>query len=428
MHRRLIVDMTDIWLFLAQNDRVTGIQRVVLKQAQHLLSQDGIETLLGYYDPRFGIYARFPMSAGLDDLTALRSTVRASHIRPPRPHKLRNRPLASLYHWIRTRALPALRRLLTRRRSMPELLAFRDGDIVLSLGGGWVSTEMFRLVEPLAKQGAVTPVVLIHDIIPLLDVDGPAGERDGNSYHLWLSDIARYAGGFLVTSDSAQSGFAGYLADIGATDQCVEKAPLPHEFQPRDGQTVSPDIAALGPEEYVLAVISHNLPRKNLDRLLETWGRLRDRLGEAATPRLVIAGGIMQADLPEAAVNRLGGRLQIAFRPNDTELTHLYRGALFTVFPSTYEGWGLPIGESLWMGKFCVTSNTSSMPEVGGAFCDYFDPLDIDSMAEAIERPIRDRAYLRSREEAINRAKLTSWEQSAAMLRDAVMRIAGDGE
>lgn len=389
MRRRLIVDMTDIWLYLARNDRVTGIQRVVLKQAKHLLAQDGVETLLGYYDPRFGIYARFPQTAGLDDLGALTRTLQARHIRPMRPYKYHNRPAARLFQLTRTRALPALRRLLTRRKFMPEPLAFREGDIVLSLGCGWVSTEMFRLVKPLAKQGTVTPVALIHDMTPLLGVDGPTGERNDNLFHLWLSDISRYAGGFLVTSDSAQSDFVRYLADIGAGGQRVEKAPLAHEFQPRDGQAVSPDIAAFTPKGHVLAVVSYNLPRKNLGRLLETWCRLHDRLGEAAMPRLVIAGGITQADLPEAAASQLGDHLQLAFRPNDTELTHLYRNALFTVFPSTYEGWGLPIGESLWMGKFCVTSNVSSMPEVGGPFCDYFDPLDIDSMTAAIGRRSR---------------------------------------
>jgi len=52
--------------------------------------------------------------------------------------------------------------------------------------------------------------------------------------------------------------------------------------------------------------------------------------------------------------------------PSDEELAYLYKNSLFTVFPSYYEGWGLPIGESLWFGKPVVASNTSSMREVGG--------------------------------------------------------------
>lgn len=83
---------------------------------------------------------------------------------------------------------------------------------------------------------------------------------------------------------------------------------------------------------------------------------------------------------------------------SDSELRQAYRSCLFTVFPSLCEGWGLPIAESLIQGKFCVASNRTSIPEVGGDFVDYFDPSDEDEALAKIERLLFDPAYLVTRE------------------------------
>lgn len=426
MGGRIIIDLTDIWLHLARNQRVTGIQRVVLKIAKHLHTQDRIQVLLGYYDPRFGIYSHFVVKADLDNLAALRAATQARYVSPYRPYKFTGRPVARFFQYLRKRALPALRRLVYSRAAKPAPLDFEEGDIVLSLGCGWSAPDMFRLMEPLARTGAVTPIVLIHDMTPLLGDSWRTDRRKTNFFHLWLSDISRYAGNFLAYSESTRLDLDAYLAEFGAGNHRIEKVTLAHEFQIGDPEPVSDKITSLARQEYVLAVISHALDNKNLKGLLEAWSRLCTDCGHAAIPCLMIAGGIEHANLPGAVVDHLGDRLAIVSRPNDSELALLYESALFTVLPSTYEGWGLPIGESLWHGKFCITSNVASMPEVGGPFCDYFDPHDVDNMVEVLKKPILDRDYLREREAAIDRSALITWDQSAEILLEAVMRIAGD--
>ena len=79
------------------------------------------------------------------------------------------------------------------------------------------------------------------------------------------------------------------------------------------------------------------------------------------------------------------------------ELRQAYRSCLFTVFPSLCEGWGLPVAESLVQGKFCVASNCTSIPEVGGDLIDYFDPTDDDDALAKIERVLLDPVYLAAR-------------------------------
>ena len=68
----------------------------------------------------------------------------------------------------------------------------------------------------------------------------------------------------------------------------------------------------------------------------------------------------------------------------DTELSDLYRGALFTVYPSFYEGWGLPVAESLAFGKFCLASTAPSLREVGKDWIEYLDPHDEQIWAQKI--------------------------------------------
>jgi glycosyltransferase involved in cell wall biosynthesis len=424
MARRLIIDLTDIWLYLARNSRVTGIQRVVLKQAEYLLAQDGIEALLGYYDPRFGVYAHFPQAAKLDNFEALREAVGSSFIKPFYPHKYINRPFRRLFKLLHTRTLQTIRYLLASPGFRPEPLTFQEGDVVLSLGWGCDAVEMFNLVGPLTKGGKISLVVAIHDMMPLPDADEPAVEWKNNYFHIWLSGLAPYVSGYVTVSKNTQRDLNRYLTQFGNGGARIEVFKPAHEFQPTCEQPPAGSTAAVTPGNYVLAVISYPTPHKNFARLTEVWARLAATLGKETMPRLVIAGGVNRTDLPDAMAEQLGDLIQVVHRPSDAELSFLYRNTLFTVFPSTYEGWGLPIGESLWMEKLCVTSNASSMPEVGGPLCDYFDPLDIDSMAGAIGRPIADRAYLASREAAIDRSKLLSWEQSAATLRDTVIRIA----
>lgn len=103
-------------------------------------------------------------------------------------------------------------------------------------------------------------------------------------------------------------------------------------------------------------------------------------------------------------------RIKIISGANDAELTWLYRNALFTVFPSFYEGWGMPIAESLAYGKVCIAANTSSMPEIAGNLIDYFSPYNTSELLERIVQYL-DPKELSSKEKQIKEAyKPTTWK------------------
>ena len=126
-------------------------------------------------------------------------------------------------------------------------------------------------------------------------------------------------------------------------------------------------VALLRLKSFALSVGTVEI-RKNHARLLHLWESMAREWGEG-WPKLIIAGKRgWQADEALRALRRADNQSPYLWieAPTDEELVWLYSRASFTVFPSLAEGWGMPIGESLWFGKPCVASNTTSMPEVGG--------------------------------------------------------------
>jgi len=81
----------------------------------------------------------------------------------------------------------------------------------------------------------------------------------------------------------------------------------------------------------------------------------------------------------------VAGKIELLHHVDDADLAVLYQHAQFTVYPSLYEGWGLPVAESLAFGKYCLASNAASLPEVGGDWVDYLDPWDVPGWAERLQ-------------------------------------------
>jgi glycosyltransferase involved in cell wall biosynthesis len=150
--------------------------------------------------------------------------------------------------------------------------------------------------------------------------------------------------------------------------------------------------------DYVLAVGTLE-PRKNLARVVEAAAR-------AGVPlKLVGAPGWGDAGVPPGRVEWLG-------RVGDEELAAAYRGARALVFPSLYEGFGIPVLEAMSCGTPVVTSTGSGTEEVAGDAAVLVDPLDVDAIAAAIDAASRRRDELAAL--GLRRAQAYGWEQSAA--------------
>jgi len=194
----------------------------------------------------------------------------------------------------------------------------------------------------------------------------------------------------------------GYAPDVPSVDDCP--ASLKH----------------LSGKPFALYVATFE-PRKNHVFLHFLWNQLIDR-GIAPPIPVVMAGcpGWRTEDLLDRMrLNRklTPEHLVLAHGLSDAEIAWLYRNCRFTVYPSLYEGWGLPITESLSHGKYCIASDNSSLPEAGQGLTRNINLLDGREWIEEVERCITDDNYLHQREERISRGFETrSWEDSAAEL------------
>jgi glycosyltransferase involved in cell wall biosynthesis len=283
------------------------------------------------------------------------------------------------------------------RRQRFEQFA-RPGDILVSLGAGWGVPNYVQHIAEAKRRYGIKFSTLIHDLIPI-EYESLVEQRHVVQFRDWLQQVLPVADVVLTASKHSRHALIKLARDAGW--------PLPRVEVVEPGSGFNNRLAPEGairvdlPKPYVLFVSTIEI-RKNHRLLVRIWRRLLERHGTDAVPSLVFAGQIgwlvddLLADL--VASDYLGGKIVLMPGLSDAELREAYRSSLFTVFPSLCEGWGLPIAESLMHGKFCVASNRTSIPEVGGDLVDYFDPANEADVLAKIERLLLDPAYLKARE------------------------------
>jgi glycosyltransferase involved in cell wall biosynthesis len=186
--------------------------------------------------------------------------------------------------------------------------------------------------------------------------------------------------------------------------------PFSSKPDPTTVASVTSRLGIRGP--YILAVGTLE-PRKNYTRLIQAYALLRSR---GVRHRLIIAGARGWLYEPIfRTVRQKGLDGEVAFvRPSDSDLAALYAGAGAFVFPSLYEGFGIPPLEALASGVPSAVSNRASMPEVVDDAAVQFDPTDVEDIAEATERILSDQ---RLREELVRRgperAERFTWDRAA---------------
>jgi len=268
---------------------------------------------------------------------------------------------------------------------------------------------------PLAS--AIPVAVTVHDLIPVID----SRYRTSALFRLYVAlAVAGTRRARLILTDSVASR-ADVIGRLGVAEERVRVVYLAADerFAPTvDAAELAAFRARLGlPDKYLLYLGGHDY-RKNVIGLLEAFALA---WGQGLRLPLVVAGrlpkpGPLFPDLP-GAVERLGLRGQVLFPGpgDDADTPRLYQAATAFVFPSTYEGFGLPPLEAMACGTPVVCSSASSLPEVVGDAAISFEPTDCLALATALLRVATD-AELRAdlRERGLARAAQFSWRKCAA--------------
>jgi glycosyltransferase involved in cell wall biosynthesis len=256
-------------------------------------------------------------------------------------------------------------------------------------------------------------IVTIHDAFAYVSPE-THNWLDNWRYHHQLPSAARQADAVISVSECSRQDLIRHLGLANEQVHVIAEGVSPR-FKPiADGierQAVLDRYSIRQP--YLLYVGGINA-RKNIARLFAAYAQLRER-----RPNLtLVLGGKRQWQTGEidAALRELdlGDHVHFTGYVDDADLPALYSGAEAFVFPSLYEGFGLPPLEAMACGTPVVTSNVSSLPEVVGEAALTVDPRDVDMLAATIERALSDamlRANLRRR--GIERAAQFTWRRAA---------------
>lgn len=293
-------------------------------------------------------------------------------------------------------------------------VGFKPGDIFCIMGAPWIFPSYFKAVQALKEEYKLRYVHIFYDAIPIVLPE----TCDKNL----LIQFARAVGGILRCADLilSISNYSGQDLKRLAKKSNVHCPPIdsvPMGFSVADSE-IETDAVGLtashrvwtnfGVRRFVLCVGTIE-PRKNHIYLYHIWKKM---LAEAEgtdveIPSLVCVGRVgwhveeFQRYLKSS--NNLDNKIVLLEGLTDGQLADLYSSCLFTVFPSYYEGWGLPVSESLMHGKVCVTSNVTSMPEAGGKYALYVDPFNVQDGYRVIKRLIHQPEILSGQEAEIMR-------------------------
>jgi len=275
----------------------------------------------------------------------------------------------------------------------------------------------------------VPTVVTVYDLIPLLFPQHASPMA--RLLFRWTTAMALRTAAHVITISQAtrRDLLAFYrlppekvMAIPLAADPCFYPQPLAEVERVRRKYTL--------PEGYIL-YIGINKPHKNLKALIGAWARVRDSQFATHNWHLVIAGvWDSRYPKPRRRVEELGLENAVRFLGPvlEKDLPGLYAGAILFVFPSLYEGFGLPVLEAMACGVPVACSNTSSLPEVVGDAVFFFDPTKVDAIAEIIHRGLADlglRADLRER--GLRRAARFSWARTARQTLEVYRESRGGG-
>ncbi len=298
---------------------------------------------------------------------------------------------------------------------------FDAGDSYISLGLDWDQKDMAFLYA--LKQKLKLKVLLFcYDIIPIL-LPQYCVPGVSEKFPEYFAAGAWCADQILCISECSRSDLREYLTAVGAPVPTLDIVRLGSDVPAQAGVPPTLAVAEIGSRRFILFVSTIEV-RKNHDILYRAYSRLLDE-GHEDLPLLVFVGmegwgvekllAALQSDL------RIKSYIRILNHVSDSDLVHLYSKSEFTVYPSLYEGWGLPVAESLAYGKFCLASSAASIPEVGGDLIEYVDPHDEAAWAARLLWYFNNPDDLADRQsEIVQNFNRVSWEQTGAAILTAV--------
>lgn len=244
-------------------------------------------------------------------------------------------------------------------------------------------------LPPYAENGVVT----VHDLSVFKFPETHPVERVKQFEKLFRQTLA-IAGHLITDSEVTRQEIIAYFGWSSERVTAIHLGVSPL-FTPRTAAELTPVLHRYGltPGAYTLCVSTIE-PRKRIDSLLAAYARLPKEI-LAAYPLVLVGGKGWHSEHLHTAIEaaQQAGWLHYLGFVDEADLPAIYAGAHLFVYPSIYEGFGLPVVEAMASGVPVVTSNCSTLPEISAGAARLVDPHDIDALSVAIEASILDASW-----------------------------------
>lgn len=386
----LYYDLSELFLASGQKFKYYGISRTVMEVGFELARMDA-DVRFVIFSPAHGRFFEVTPRLGSASPTGVMDPNMPPEATPRRMRldfPTRNRLRDLLYPGL----LWALRRINLRRWQSVPSGAVREVDLsgqtLVALGRPKIMADYLTAMD----RAGVTPrfFPLLHDMIPLHEFAHPGQSMFSSNFAHDNHRVIAHATGILANSrftksEIEQFSASGHLPAIPP----VTAVPLAHELR----ATQEP-VNKTPPDAPYVICVGTLTGRKNLECVVAAMLLLAKQ--GRPVPHLVLAGARRKRaeqyiDRPEHA--SLRAKIHVVLNPNQAELRRLYQNALALVIPSRMEGWGLPLGEALWLGTPALASNAPALREAGGTLAQYFDPDDPQALADYMDALHSDPAY-----------------------------------
>jgi glycosyltransferase involved in cell wall biosynthesis len=259
----------------------------------------------------------------------------------------------------------------------------------------------------------MSQVVTLHDVVPL---DHPEwlNTKFAAWYRFLTPRLVKRAAHVITISEYSKERI---LAHTSIDESRITVIPngVDARFKPHTPDEVVEKLNGLDlPSRHYVLCVGSLEPRKNLARLLQAWSRIQADIPDDIWLVLTGKRGNSRVFAEAAGMDALPPRVHLTGHVADDVLPALYAGAVAFVYPSVYEGFGLPPLEAMASGVPVLTGNRASLPEVVGDAGIMINPYDVDAIADSLIRLIED-STLRSRlrVKGLERVQLFSWDITA---------------
>lgn len=338
--------------------------------------------------------------------------------------RLQRRVMSGKYRHLMVRDDDTRRAFFPYEMAVGDRFKFGPDDTLVCAGSGWGHTNI-KVIGDLKSRIGFHMALLCYDIIPLIF---PRFYRDNDVglFRNYMHSALHTADHIVVTSHRVEADCRTYCTrhNIGVGDITVE--PLGFDVKVACPEVATKLPTSLRPGQFAM-IVSTIEPRKGHRLLYQVWRRLvAEGVPQASGFKLVFVGrpGWLVDELLADIQNdsQLAEHLLMIRDADDDLLIALYKSAAFCVYPSMYEGYGLPVIEAFSFGKAVLASTGGALPELVQGFSPCLDPTDelawYEKMKEWIESP---QARIPYEEEIRMRFRHPTWSEAAANFFESIL-------